>query len=135
MTKKDTPKNAAEKEEQAARNERMALGLAAGRSAQAVANEANVCLRTVRRRLQNPKFCKRVADLRGAMVRQAAGKLANSMGDAADALSELLVSDSEVIRLRAADQILAHGTRVVELEELQSRVAEIEKRLAGEEVQ
>jgi hypothetical protein len=130
-TKKDTP-GAAEKEERAARNERMALGLASGRTAQQVATDAGVSLRTVRRRLQNPRFAKRVAELRAGMVRQAAGKLANGMVDAAEALHELLVSENEAIRLRAADQILGHGTRVVELFELQSRVVEIERRLAGE---
>jgi hypothetical protein len=50
------------------------------------------------------------------------------MAAAADALRALLISQVETVRLRAADLLLAHGLKVVELAELQARVEELERR-------
>jgi hypothetical protein len=68
--------------------------------------------------------------LRAGFIASAAGRLAEGMTQAADTLRKLLSSESESIRLRAADRLLEIGVKVVELQELQSRVEELERRLA-----
>ena len=50
----------------------------------------------------------------------------------ADVIMVIGASPTEAVRLRAADRLLEIGLRVVELHELQARVAEIEARLAPE---
>ena len=46
------------------------------------------------------------------MVNRAAGKLADSMSEAADVLQSLLTSKSESVRDFAADLLIVHAVRV-----------------------
>lgn len=113
-------------------DETLAAELARGATIEAAAKAAGVSEATVYRRLRDGAFAARVAELRGTMVRTAAGRLADSMSEAADVLRKLLASGSEGIQLRASVALLDQAVKVTELFELQQRVAELERRLEGD---
>lgn len=110
-------------------NEAIAAALAAGKTVAEAAAGAGVSESTVYRRLRRPKFVARVRELRAAFVTAAAGRLASSMTAAADVLRSLLDSASDMVKLRAAERLLEIGVKVIELQELQARVEELERRL------
>jgi hypothetical protein len=105
----------------------IALALAGGGTVEDAAKAANVCTRTVNRRMKDADFKAEVSRLRGEMISRATGRLAEGMGWAALVLRTLLTSSAEGIRLRAAAKILDSGLRVVELHELAERVAALEQ--------
>jgi hypothetical protein len=109
-------------------DDRLAAELAAGKPVRDAAKAAEVSERTAYRRLENPGLRARVSESRDAMVAAAAGRLADGMAAAADVLRDLLGSQDEGIRLRAASQLLTHGLRVIELAELERRVSDLERR-------
>ena len=89
-----------------AKQERIALELASGRSVPQVAKKHAAGVRTIRRwQSENATFGERVAELRTELFSQAFGQLAGLSGKAAQTLGELLDSDSESIRLQAARSI------------------------------
>lgn len=108
-----------------------AVALASGKTVAEAATAAQVSERTVATWRADPTFRARVVELRGEMVAAAAGRLSSSMSQAADVLKGLLESETEAIRLRAADRLIELGLKVTELHELQKRVEEIEARLTA----
>jgi hypothetical protein len=106
----------------------LAAAVAAGKTNEEAAALAGVSKRTVTRRLTDAAFRAEVTRLRGEMISQATGRLAEGMTWAALVLRTLLTSNAEGIRLRAAAKILDSGLRVVELHELAERVAALEQR-------
>jgi len=109
------------------RQEAAAVALASGCSLQKTAARTGVGETTLKRWLaEQPALRRRVRELRRELTDQAAGRLAEAMTVAADTLRELCVSGkSEAIRLKAADSLLAHGTGINTLAELQADVAEL----------
>src|SRR3954451_10471727 len=89
-----------------AKQERVALLLASGKTAVAAAAEAGAGERTVRLWLEDPGYRALVAGLRGRLMDQAVGQLADATSAAADELRKLLGEESPAIRLRAAVAIL-----------------------------
>ncbi|MGH2031954.1 hypothetical protein, partial [Acinetobacter baumannii] len=75
-----------------------------------------------------------VAELRGRLLNQAVGKLADAATAAADELRNLLGEESSAIRLRAAVAILDSAVKTREHAELAEQVAELERRLAEGQV-
>jgi hypothetical protein len=84
--------------------------------------------RTVRRRLEEPEFRRRVEAMRAELVSRAAGKLAGIGALAGRELKKLLTSKNETVRqgaIRSALQFMFHGheadrlgRQVKELQEL-----------------
>jgi hypothetical protein len=109
----------------------LALALARGLSRPEAAKVAHLSERTVRRRMGDPSFRKEVERLRGELVAEAAGRLADAAAEAVDALRDVMKGESPWARLGAAQAILANVVRVREHAELEARVAELERR-AGE---
>ncbi|MBA4065917.1 MAG: hypothetical protein C0501_19805 [Isosphaera sp.] len=109
----------------------LAAELAAGQTVRDAARTAGVSEHTAHRRNGDPAFKARVAELRVGMVAEASGRLAESMGRAANVLRDLLGSADEKVRLRAAERMIELGLKVVELTELQRRVEELERQAAG----
>jgi hypothetical protein len=109
-------------------DDRLAAELAAGKTVRDAAGAAGVGERTAHRRLAEPVFKMRVAELRGEMVAAAAGRLADGMGEAAAVLRGLLGSADEHVRHKAAAKLIELGLKVVELAELERRVSELEQR-------
>jgi hypothetical protein len=115
-------------------DESLAAELARGATVAEAAKTARISEATAYRRLEQPEFNARVSELRSAMVKTAAGRLADGMTEAADVLRKLLTSASEGIKLRASVALLEQCVKLTELADLQQRVAELERRLAGEDV-
>ena len=109
-----------------------ALALARGLKVSEAAAQASVSERSVYRWLRLPNFAHHVARLRGDMIRAAAGKLADSMAEAADVLRANLTDPEAAVRHRAAAEIVRSAIKVVELAELQRRLEELEQRIGGE---
>jgi hypothetical protein len=105
----------------------LALALAAGMTASAAAEQQQVSLRTVRRRLANPAFRRLVARLRGQMLDAALGRMADNMTRAADKVANLIDSDDEALGLRAARTLMSLGLRLRDSVELADRVQELER--------
>jgi hypothetical protein len=109
-------------------DDRLELGLAAGKTVQEAAQSAGVSERTAYRRLDDPEFRSRLTSLRAEMVAQATGKLANASAQAVDALTGLLMADSETVRLGAARSILELGIKLRESTEIERRICDLEDR-------
>jgi HEAT repeat protein len=113
-----------------AKQEQVALLLAAGRTIKDAAAEGGSGERTVFRWLAEDGFRALVAGLRGRLMDQAVGKLADAASQAADELRELLGDESATVRLRAAVAILDAAVKTREHAELAEQVAELERRMA-----
>jgi len=108
----------------------LALALASGATAPKAAEQAQVSLRTVRRKLANPAFRRLVSRLRGDMLAAALGRMAENMTRAADTVAGLLDEENAAIRLRAARTMLSLGLRLRDSVDLGERVRELERELA-----
>ena len=103
------------------------LALARGDTVAGAAEAASVAERMVYRRLADADFCRRVTELRAAMVQRALGRLADASVEAVDTLRRLLTAGTDSTRLGAAKAILELGTRLRESVELEQRLAAIEQ--------
>jgi hypothetical protein len=114
-------------------DEALALALAAGHTLRAAADAAGVGERTATRRMADPAFRRRVADLRADMVQRSLGRMADGMGDAAGTRRALLAAESESVRLGAARALLELTARLRESVELEHRLRTLEERMARRE--
>jgi hypothetical protein len=103
------------------------LALAAGQTVRDAARAAGVGERTATRRVAEPAFLRRVADLRADMVGRALGRMADAMTAAADTLRQLLTARSENVRLGAARSLLELGVKLRESVELEQRLLALEE--------
>jgi hypothetical protein len=109
-----------------------AAHVAAGRTLKDTAAAANVSERTVQRwTAGDAAFQARVAELRSAMVAEAAGRLASGMGAAAVTLLLLLKSKDEDVRHKAAVKVIELGLKVRDQTEIEERLARVEEQLTG----
>jgi hypothetical protein len=105
----------------------VALLLAQGKAVTEVAQRTKVAERTIYRRLQEPEFRAEISRLRGAMVEQAVGALADAGTSAVMVLLDLATgAKSENVRLGAARAVLELGTRLREQNELDDRITVLE---------
>src|SRR4051812_36880886 len=104
-----------------ARQENLALHLAAGRPIKRAAEEAGVGERTAHTWLEDPAYRAYTLAVRGRLLDQAAGKLAAAAGEAVETLRALLGDESAAVRLRAASGLLHHLLRVREHVEFEGR--------------
>jgi hypothetical protein len=111
-------------------DEVLAGHLAAGLTTAQAAEKAGVSERTARRRLKDPRFCRRVQELKTEAVNRATGILGRSMAGAAGVLTRLLTSDDERVRLQAARDIIGLTLKARRDEDLEQRMAELERKLA-----
>jgi hypothetical protein len=107
----------------------LAVALAAGRTLTEAAQAAGVSERTARRRWADADFRRRVSDLRGELMAEAAGRLAGSMTRAADRLAELVESKEDRTALAAAKAILGLGLLAREKLDNEALVRELQERL------
>jgi hypothetical protein len=102
--------------------------LAAGLPIKTAAEKTGMGYRTARRRLEDPQFCRQVQRLKGEAVSQAVALLGRSMAGAAGVLARSLTSPDERIRLQAAREIIGLGLKARQAEDLEQRVAELERK-------
>jgi hypothetical protein len=112
-------------------DEALALALATGQTLRDAADATGIGERTATRRMADPAFRQRVAELRADMVQRSLGRMADGMSDAADKLRELLAAESESVRLGAARTLLELGVKLRESVELEARLADLEAQAAG----
>jgi hypothetical protein len=105
--------------------------LAAGATVRQAAAQARVSERTAHRRLANPDFRRRVAEVRAQMMGRALGKMADSMAAAADTLRSLLAAKSDSIRLGACWAVLELTPKLREFIDHEERLQALEKQVAG----
>jgi hypothetical protein len=110
-----------------ARQERVAVLLAAGRSIKAAAEEAGVGERTAHSWLDRPDYRGFVHGMRARLLDEAVGRLAGAANVAVGTLVDLLGNESPTVRLRAATGVLDALLRVREHVELSDRVARLER--------
>jgi hypothetical protein len=108
-----------------------AAALASGTLLKEVAVQADVSERTLRRWRSEPAFKALVTELRGEMIGQAAGRLADGMSAAADVLTALLKDEDSNVRLKASAKLLEMALKVRDQAELEERLARVESLLVG----
>jgi hypothetical protein len=111
-------------------DELLALAVASGQTLRDAAAAAGVSERTAARRRADPEFLRRVNDLRADMTRCALGRLADSMGEAAGKLRELLSAEADSVKLGAARSILQLGAELRAAVEMEERLRALEQALA-----
>ena len=116
-----------ENERISARQERVALCLAEGKTNAEAARKCEVGPVTVYRWLKHPAFLLRIEELRRRLVDQAIGRLADMMGGvAADKLLKLLESKNETVRLAAIKLTYDLFIGITNAAELKARIEAIE---------
>ena len=91
----------------------LATLLARGERISTAAKQVNVSERTVYRRLNDPAFSEKVADIRAMMIDEAIGRLAGAATKAASRLIKLTEEPrSEAVQLGAARELLAQVFRI-----------------------
>jgi Homeodomain-like domain len=108
----------------------LAWALASGKSIAQAAEQFGVSRRTVERHLARPEFRRRVVRLRGELIGNALGRMAENMTRAADTVNRLLDSDDPAVALRAARALLSLGLRLRDSVELTDRIQELEDEVA-----
>jgi hypothetical protein len=106
------------------------IALASGKNIKLAAEEAGLCRRTVERKLAQPNFRRRVAQLRQQFIGLASGRMADNMAAAADQLVALLAHDDPRLRLRAARNLIVLGIRLRDSVDLSDRIRDVEAELA-----
>jgi hypothetical protein len=109
-----------------AKQERLAILLASGRSVKSAASELEIGERTAHTWLDNSCFRAFVSELRSRILDAAVGRLVASTTQAVDTLASLLSSERETIRLRAALGIVDSMIRLREHVDFDRRILELE---------
>jgi hypothetical protein len=112
-------------------DERLAVELASGKTVRDAATAAGVSEMTAHRRRADPASKSKVVAARSLMVEFAAGRLACSMGRAADVLDKLLNDPDPRVQLRAADRLLTLAIQVRVTHDLAAELNEVKAILAS----
>jgi hypothetical protein len=111
--------------------ERLLLSLVCGATVEAAARQCGLHEKTVRRRLAEPAFRRRLQELRTEMVVRTAGSLTAASTESVRTLLELQKPATPAsVRLGAARTVLELGIKLREAADLESRVAALEEQLA-----
>jgi len=108
-------------------DEVLVTALAEGKGIAGAAKAAGVSERTVFRRLADPEFQEKWRKAHKEIRDQARSHLANLTWKAVGTIESLLESKSEQVCLRAARTILELGSRIRSEDEVEVRVAALEK--------
>jgi hypothetical protein len=111
------------------KQEQAIAGLMTQRNVDEAAKAAGVGARTLWRWLKNPEFQAAFREARRTAFSQSIARLQQGSSAAATTLVKIMVDPKApaASRVRAADCILAHGIRAIEIEDLEARVAELER--------
>jgi len=111
------------------KQEEAIVALLSQRSTEEAARVTGVGARTLYRWLGEPAFDAAYRKARRAAFGQAAARLQHASSAAATTLLKLMMDPGTPAscRLRAADSILSHGAKAIEIEDLDARLAEVER--------
>ena len=84
---------------------------------------------TLLRWLKNPDFDKAYREARRAAFRQSVARLQQASGAAVTTLLKLMIDPATPpsTKARAADSVLDHSAKAIELEDIEARVSELER--------
>ncbi len=102
--------------------------LSVGATKEGAARAAGVSVRTVYRRMEDPKFQQEVEELGTDFRRRANATMSAIMPEAAKALHELLKSNDAVTKRTVARTIIEMGTRLNDKVILELRILALEER-------
>lgn len=105
--------------------------LAGGATVREAAVASGVSERTIARRLNEPAFVQKVAEVRSSLVASAAARLAGGMSGAADVLRDQLKSADPHVQHKSAVKLIELTLKVQEVTELRQKLEELERRLEG----
>ena len=116
-------------EKLSAKKEAAILALLTARSIEDAARTADVPPRTLYRWLQEPEFDAAYRKARRAAFAQATARLQQATGAAVATLLKIMVDTNAPpsTRIRAADSVLDHATKAIEIEDVEVRVAALEQ--------
>lgn len=115
-------------------DETILAALIACGSVRAAAKVACVSETTIRARLNDPDFRKEYETAKGAVLTEACDSLAARLTHAVDVLVEVLdnTENAATVRVTAADSLLRHGLRYIEMGNILLRLDALEQRTNGE---
>lgn len=109
-------------------NESLLIALACGSTVEVAAAKAGIAVRTVYRRLEDPRFRKQLQDFRANMVERSSAMLTASSMEAVKTLLSLMErSIPHATRLGAARAIIELGLKLRDLLEVEQRLDALEK--------
>jgi len=99
------------------------------RNLEEAARTAGVGTRTLLRWLKEPEFDKAYRDARRDSFRQAVARLQQASGAAVSTLLKIMVDTTapHSTRVRAADSVLDHAAKAIEIEDVEVRVTALER--------
>ncbi len=118
-----------------AQDDLIVAALASGATYPEAAEVARTSARTVRRRMADEDFARRVSTARAERVAAVTGRLTEVAFEAVDTLREGLSAPRSVDQIRAAHEILVLGLRYRSDHELEGRLAAVEQQLKAKEAE
>ena len=111
------------------KQEEVIAALLTQRNMEEAARTAGVGIRTLIRWMKLPEFQKAYREARRAAFGQAIARLQQGTSAAATTLLKLLIEPGTPasVRARVADSIFTHTAKAIEIEDIEARVAELER--------
>jgi molybdenum-dependent DNA-binding transcriptional regulator ModE len=113
---------------------KLVTALAGGASIRGASRQTGISERTIYRRLESAEFCQQVVEARKKMIERATATLVGGSTKAARKLVKLLEADNPSIQRLAAKDILELRLKIVQVEEIEKRLAEVEAALRAKGV-
>ena len=111
------------------KQEKAIAALLTHRSLEDAARATGIATKTLLRWLKNREFDEAYRQVRRAAFTQSLARLQQASGAAVSTLLKIMVDPTAPAstRVRAADSVLDHGARAMEIEDIEVRVAELER--------
>ena len=111
------------------KKEETIAALLSQRNIEEAARFVNIGTKTLLRWLQLPEFDRAYREARRAAFSQSIARLQQASSAAAATLLKIMVDPSApaASRIRAADSVLGHAAKAIEIEDIEARVAELER--------
>jgi hypothetical protein len=113
----------------ARKKEEAIAALLTQRNLEEAAKAVGVAVKTLLRWMKDPEFDEACRKARWAAFGQCTARLQQASGAAVSAVLKILVDQNgpASARLRAADMVLTHATKAIEIEEIEARLSELER--------
>jgi len=111
------------------KKEEAIAALLSQRNIEEAARFVNIGTKTLLRWLQLPEFDKAYREARRAAFSQSIARLQQASSAAAATLLKIMVDPTApaASRIRAADSVLGHAAKAIEIEDIEARVSELER--------